>query len=68
MKIHQNHSSSFLLILILMNNINNMDNKKLALANILKLKIDNDTTFTIVNGARVSSLRVMLEEIYNNIF
>jgi ankyrin repeat protein len=51
-----------------LNKINQLPNKKLALANILKLKLDNDTNVIISGGNKISELRSGLQEIYNNTF
>jgi len=48
--------------------IKQLPNKKLALANILKLKLDNDTDVVISGGNKISALRSQLQEIYNYIF
>ena len=48
--------------------IGDLNSKKLAIANILQLKIENDTTIVTINGASISSFLVELEEIYNTNF
>jgi ankyrin repeat protein len=52
----------------MLNNITILPNKKLALTNLLQLKLDNDNTYIISGGNRVSALRAALEEVYNEIF
>jgi hypothetical protein len=51
-----------------LNNLQELSNKKEALAILLKLKLDNDTTYILSGGHKVSPLRVALEQIYNDIF
>jgi hypothetical protein len=48
-------------------NIPNLDSRKLLLAQVLKMKLTNDTTINI-NGINIGAVSVMLEEIYNSIF
>ena len=48
--------------------IGDLNGKKLAIANLLKLKIENDNTIVTINGASISSLLVELEELYNSSF
>lgn len=52
------------------NNINTSDlnGKKLALANLLQMKIEYDTSIIVINGSNISSLLVVLEEEYNKSF
>lgn len=53
------------------NNINTISDtnaKKLAIGNLLNLKINNDTTIINVNGNEISSLLIILEEVYNKVF
>jgi hypothetical protein len=48
-------------------NINDLNSRKLLLAQILKVKLFNDQTVNI-NGVNIGSISVMLEEIYNNVY
>ena len=48
--------------------IGDLNGKKLAIANVLELKIANDTTIVTINGVSISSLLVELEELYNSTF
>ena len=48
--------------------IGDLNGKKIAIANLLKLKIENDNTIVTINGASISSLLVELEELYNSNF
>ena len=48
--------------------IGDLNGKKLAIANVLELKIANDTTIVTINGVSISSLLVELEELYNSSF
>lgn len=53
------------------NNINTISDtnaKKLAIGNLLNMKINNDTTIINVNGNEISSLLIILEEVYNKVF
>jgi hypothetical protein len=50
------------------NKITNIENKKLALANLLYIKLENTTEYVEMSGIRISSMSVVLEELYNRIF
>lgn len=46
--------------------ISDLNALKLALYNLLNFKLENDNV--VVNGVNISSLIVMLEEVYNKIY
>jgi hypothetical protein len=47
--------------------ISDLNGLKLGLANLLKIKLENDN-MVMVNGVNISSISVMLEETYNNVY